>query len=143
MSLLARAEIAQATLDRFKGQPLAYGRHDCVQMAAFHLRACGYRVLLSKGGRYRSATGALRALRRAGYDDLFVALDDLGLVRVPPAAALVGDLLALPSEEAALPALTVALGNGRVLGWHPDAEGAAVLQPLAYEAAWRVECRKS
>jgi hypothetical protein len=143
VSLLARTEIAQATLDRFKGHPLTYGRHDCVQMAAFHLRASGYRVLLSKGGRYRSAIGAVRALRRAGYQDLFGALDDLGLVRIAPAAAIVGDIVALPSEEEILPALTIALGNGRVIGWHPDAEGAAVLQPLAFEAAWRVECRKS
>jgi hypothetical protein len=43
----------------------------------------------------------------------------------------------LPGEDA-LDALVVALGNGRVLGWHPDAAGAEVLQPLAFESAWRV-----
>lgn len=142
--LIRRTAIAQATLDRFKDRPFAYGSADCVQMAAFHLRAMGHQVLLSKGGRYRSGVGAVRALDRAGYRSLSEALDAMALERIAPAAALTGDILSLPQEEGApLEALAIALGNGRVLGWHADAPGAAVLQPVMYENAWRVTCRKS
>lgn len=144
LELVRRAEIAQATLDRFKDRAFAYGSADCVQMAAFHLRGMGHQVLLSKGGRYRTGVGAVRALKRAGFNSLSEAIDAFHFERIAPAAALVGDILALPHEEGAqLEALAVALGNGRVLGWHPDAPGAAVLQPVMYEHAWRVPCPRS
>ncbi len=57
--------------------------------------------------------------------------------RVPPAAAWTGDVIAMPGLEGP-GALAVALGGGRVLGYHEDAVGAAVLQPSEYVAAWRV-----
>lgn len=137
--LVRRTEITQATLDRFKDRPLAYGSADCVQKAAFHLRAMGHTVLLTKGGRYRSAIGAVRALHRAGYRSLCEALDAMVLERIAPASAWTGDILAMPPEEGArLEALGIALGNGRVTGWHPDSPGCAVLQPEQYLAAWRV-----
>ncbi len=137
--IVRRTEITQATLDRFKDRPFAFGSADCVQLAAFHLRAMGHRVLLTKGGRYQTAIGAVRALRRAGHRDLRQALDAMLLEPIAPAAAWTGDIIAMPPEEGAkIEALGIALGNGRVLGWHPDAAGAAVLQPDQYLAAWRV-----
>lgn len=39
--------------------------------------------------------------------------------------------------EAGLGALCVAMGNGRVFGYHQDARGAVVTQPMQIEAAWR------
>lgn len=138
-ALVRRTEITQATLDRFRDRPLRYGSADCVQMAAAHLKAMGHRVLLSKGGRYQTAIGALRALRRAGFASLTEALDGQHLERIAPAAAWTGDIIAIPADEGAkLEALGIALGNGRVLAWHPDLPGAGVLQPLQYLAAWRV-----
>lgn len=142
--LVNRTAATQATLDRFRDRPFAYGSADCMQMVAFHLRGMGHRLLLSKGGRYRTGLGAVRALTRAGYASLSEVLDRVPLERIAPAEALAGDVLCLPQEDGApLEALAVALGNGRVLGWHADAPGAAVLQPLIYEHAWRVPCRKS
>ncbi|MDF1506493.1 hypothetical protein [Roseisolibacter sp. H3M3-2] len=144
LELVRRAEITQLTLDRFKERPFRFGAGDCVQMTAFHLRGMGHQVLLSKGGQYRTGLGAVRALRRAGFASLSEALDEMGLARIAPAAALTGDVLALPHEEGSpLEALTIALGNGRVLGWHAELAGAAVLQPVQFVTAWRVPWLRS
>jgi hypothetical protein len=139
LELTRRVAAAQATLDRYRDKGFAYGSGDCVQMAAFHLRRMGHVVVLSKGGAYRSALGAVKALRRAGHASIAAALDAHGLERIAPAAAIVGDIVALPAADGSpLEALTVALGNGRVIGWHVEVAGATVMQPVAFAAAWRV-----
>ena len=135
-ALTRRVEITQATLDRYVGRELNYGAVDCVQIAAFHLRAMGLKVLLSKGGRYRTELGAAKALKRAGFASLAEALEDLGLDRVPAASVIVGDLLEIPTA-ASIGCLMIALGNGRALGFVDDHPVAAVLQPLQYVAGWR------
>jgi hypothetical protein len=135
--MVRRVAAAQATLDHWKGQPFVLGSADCARMAAFHLRQLKVRLKIGKAGTYRSPLTARRALIRAGFESLADALDKHGLLRIPPASAVVGDILALPAEDD-LGALAIALGNGRVLGWHPDAEGATVLQPTAFVAAWSV-----
>lgn len=141
-ALIRRAGAAEATLAQWRARPLRLGSADCVRMAASHLRRLGYRVKLPAAGSYRTVRGALAALHRAGHDTVQHALDALGLVRIVPAAAIVGDIVELECELPGLPALTIALGNGRVAGWHPDAPaGVTVLQPTATIAAWRVEPR--
>jgi hypothetical protein len=140
--LTIRAGAAQATLDEWRARPLRLGHADCVRMAAAHLRHLGYRVKLPATGSYRTVRGALSALRRAGYASVQAALDALGLERIAPAAAIIGDIIELECELPGLPALTVALGNGRVIGFHPDyPAGAVVMQPLQAIGAWRVEPR--
>jgi hypothetical protein len=132
-----RVDAAQKTLDRFKGHPFKFGRFDCAQMVFFHLRAI--RKPLKEAGRagtYHSLLGGVKELKKAGHDSL-ASLLDAHFERIPPAAALVGDLVAMPGLEGP-GALTVAMGNGRVLGYHEDAEGAVVMQPLETLAAWRV-----
>ncbi|MDB5458158.1 MAG: hypothetical protein JWP92_3743 [Caulobacter sp.] len=141
MSLQARQLALSATVEHFMARPFAFGKTDCVRMAAFHLRKMGHRPSLVKAGSYSSLIGAMRALRRTGFASLPDALDAMGLPRIAPAAALVGDLLALPGEDA-LHALQVVAGNGRVFGFHADSETACFLQPtLSVAMAWRVEPR--
>ena len=140
--LVRRTEITQATLDRFIGRAFAWGQADCAQLAAFHLRAMGHKVLLSKAGRYRSALGAAKALKRAGFANLTEALDAHGLEQIAPASALPGDIIAIPHDPKQPEALMIVLTNGRVLGWVDDVEGAAVLQPVQYLRGWRVPCLK-
>ena len=126
---------AQATLDRFLGEPLVWGRTDCARISAFCLRELSVPAPLSRFGRYTTAAGAQRALLRRGFADLPAVVDDMGLLRIPPAAALPGDLVGLQAGD--LPVtLAVVLGGGRVLGFHAEAEGAVVIQPNAYVAAW-------
>ncbi|MDO9489037.1 MAG: hypothetical protein Q7J32_11730 [Sphingomonadaceae bacterium] len=135
--MLRRVAATQATVDRFKGRAFRFGSHDCARMVAYHLKQIGRPMRLAKAGTYRSLLGATRALRHLGYDSLAAALDDHGLTRIAPAAAVVGDIVELPGEPP-FGALSVAVGNGRVLGFHQDTAGAEILQPTAFVAAWRV-----
>lgn len=141
MTDLPEAELrrvaAQATLDTFRDVAFKYGKRDCVRMAAFHLRRLGYKVVLPPESSYRSAKSAIKALRARGFNNLMEAVDAHGLQRIPPAAAVVGDIIAVPGEGEFGAALHVALGNGRTVGYHQDLIGAGVLQPIEYVAAWR------
>lgn len=137
--LVRRAHAAQTTLDTWSKRPMRLGTADCVRMVAAHLRRLGYTVKLPPSGSYRTVNSAVKALAAAGYDSVEQALDAMGLERIAPAAAIVGDVVMLPGVDR-LGGLTVALGNGRVVGWHEEAVGGAtVLQPVEYVGAWRVD----
>lgn len=137
-----RVAAAQATLDRWKDVPFQWGKADCVTMVAGHLRALGLKVSIGKAGSYKTALSARAALKRAGFESVAAAMDAHGFLRIPCAAAVVGDVLMLagdPEDNLGFDALAVAMGNGRVLCWHPDAEGAVVCQPKdEFVAAWAV-----
>lgn len=136
--LQLRQAAAQATLARFDGRRLAWGRDDCARLAAFHLKRLGHKVSLAKAGSYSSLTGAVRAVKRAGYESLAAAVDDHGLARIAPARVLVGDLIGLQAdsdEGEGWVALMVALGNGRALGFLEGRCG--VVQPRDIAIAWR------
>lgn len=139
--LVARAAAAQAVVDHYLGRPFHWGRSDCVRLAAMALRKRHHRVSLIKAGDYSSLRGALKALKRAGFDSLEAAVEAQGLMSIPPAAALPCDLIGIPpAEPGPWLALSIAIGNGRVLGFQ---EGfCKVLQPRFDPAnpvrAWRV-----
>lgn len=135
--MVARVAATQATLDRFKSAQFAFGKNDCARIVAFHLRKMGVAVRLAKAGSYTSALGARRALARTGFASLAAALDAHGLLRIPPAAAIVGDIIELPGAGS-FGSLVVCVGNGRVIGYHELASGAIVMQPLVFVAAWQV-----
>lgn len=139
--MIRRCDAAHAAVVRFDGRPLVWGREDCARLAAFVMRRLGHKPSLAKAGSYSSATGALRALRRLGYETLADAVDAQGLLRIPPAMARPADIIGLTPEEAGpWCALTVALGNGRVLGFQGGQ--ARILQPnqpaLSSAIAWRL-----
>jgi len=135
--LLRRQRAVDACLKRFNGQPLLWGREDCVKLAALALRKQGVAVPLLKGVRYSSAATALRRLKALGHDDLVAAMDATGLARIAPAQAWPGDIVALPTDDERWGcALTVAVNNGRVLGFFNGA--CQPIQPLSLQSAWRV-----
>lgn len=133
--MVKRAEATRATLDRYAGKPLIFGKDDCGKMLISHLREMGHRPLIGPGGTWKSLLGLRRFLARHGGSGAD-CLDQWGLLRITPASAVVGDIIEMPGEPP-FGAFGVCLGNGRVLAWHEDAEGAAVIQPLQYVAAWR------
>jgi hypothetical protein len=134
-----RQRATQATLDTFKGKLFQFGRHDCAQLIKSHVRRMGRPVKgWARAGSYVSLAGGVKQLKKIGFDNLIDAMD-ASFERIPPAAARIGDVVAMPGVEGP-GALTVALGNGRVLGWVEDVAGAVVLQPLSYDgAAWRIQ----
>jgi hypothetical protein len=132
-----RVAAAQKTLDRYKDRPFSFEKGcDCGKLTAFHLRQMGRPIPIAKAGSYKSLLGAQRALRRLGFNSL-EELMDAHFERVPPAAAWVGDVIAMRGQEGP-GSLTVAVGNGRVLGFHEDYVGAVVMQPAETLAAWRI-----
>ncbi|MBP8234455.1 MAG: hypothetical protein KAY22_19350 [Rhizorhabdus sp.] len=146
MTIVPEAErrrlAAQATLDEFRDKPFKFGERDCVRMAAAHLRRLGYRVKLPAKGSYRTVRSARKALADRGFANICAAVDAHGLERIAPAAAVVGDIIAIPGEHDFGGALLVALGNGRCVGYHQDLVGAGVLQPIEYITAWRATPRR-
>lgn len=138
--MIRRVAAAQACIDRFSGKPYAPGQRDCIKLAGHALHKLGKRVSLTKGLRYSTEAGGVKTMRKLGFASLLEAVDAaLGEeTRIPPAMALPGDIVALPTEgESPFGcALTVAVGNGRVVGFK---EGfGLVVQPIHYLAAWRV-----
>lgn len=134
MNLAERAEITRATLDRFAGKPFAFGSCDCGLIVISHLKAMGWPI--RTGGTWKSAVALKRFLNRHGGTGA-ACIDGWGLPRIPPAMAIVGDLIELEGEPP-FGAFGVCLGNGRVMAFHEDAEGVAVLQPTTPPlTAWR------
>lgn len=143
MSADRRAAITQKTVARWRGRPFRWGKADCGHLALAHVEAMGHRPDVTLR-HYRDALGAARALKDLGVDRLPALLDRLDcLQKLPaPAFALPGDLVALPADDGeggGLGAICIYLGNGAVLGWHPDADGCEILIDVrAFESAWKV-----
>lgn len=139
--MIRRVAAAQSTKDQWVGRVFRWGRSDCARLAASHLRAAGFEraaaALFATAGSYSTALGARRALRKAGFASLTDALDALGLERIAPASARVGDLVQGAAGDD-LPALGVALGNGALVGFHELLAEASTLRAIDLTAAWRV-----
>jgi hypothetical protein len=132
--LIRRQQATEATIARYDGKPFVWGSRDCVRVASWHVRKLGCRVSILKGRRYHNALTAKRTLKALGFSSIAEGVDALGYARIPLAMALVGDIVAIPGDGDV--ALTIAVGNGRVLGAMEDRWG--VMQPQQWEAAWRV-----
>ncbi len=140
-TLIERAAAAESTIAKFLGQEFEWGRRDCLRMVAHHLRALKHTPPLRDAGPYSSHLGAHRALKRTGHATLTDWVDSWGLIRIPPAMALTGDVLALPSGADAMPSLAIQLSNRRVLAYVPELNVAAathLVEGVVPLAAWRV-----
>lgn len=137
--LIRRQEALEKTQRKYRGKPCILGKYDCVLMLRSHLVAMGHKGL-PRPGKYSDAKGAKRELVKQGAKTL-EELVDQWLARIPPAAMLPGDVALVPSEpdETSVGGGTIVIGAGhKFLGWHPDAETLAVIEPLRPpSAAWR------
>lgn len=141
-----RARAAQACVDRFAARSLAWGRVDCAQIAAHHLRCLGIKTAPLKGVKYRTEAQAHAALLASGFTGLGEALDAIPhLQRIPWALRVVGDLVGFKAEGGLWDlSLTVLITPQKVLGIHTDGQ-VATLTPRAegIAAVWRATpCRR-
>lgn len=138
--MLKRAAVAQACMDRFNGKPGDPGKRDCGSLAAHAMHQMGRTAALITSSNHTSWAGAVKYIRRKGFRDLVDLMDATGLERIAPAAALPGDIVGLASEEGDGfgCSLTVALGNGRVLGFNALTGLCEPMIPHLFVAAWRV-----
>ena len=136
MNILERRDATQRTMDRFVGRPFAWGKYDCGKMLISHLREMNHRPTIGVGGTWCTPLGLKRFLARKGGSGA-ACLDGWGLPRIAPAEAWIGDVIEMPGEPP-FGAFGVSIGNGRALAYYEEAEGAAVIQPLQFIAAWRL-----
>jgi hypothetical protein len=137
MAMTARVQAAQTVVNAYLDQPLDYSIHDCGRMAGLLLREAGLSPRLARFGRYRTAAGAVKAIRKQGYTDLPEVLDAMGLERIPLSKALTADLICCPGKG--LMALAIVLGNGNFLAFAEDAVcRVGKLTNLDGVIAWRV-----
>lgn len=120
------------------GRPFVWGENDCTLFACDLVEAAtgvDYAAVLR--GRYRTAAGAARALRRFAGGGLEAAAEkiaqDNGLEEVPPLMAQRGDFVLL--DAAAGPALGVCLGATFIAA---GPAGAVSLPLKRARRAWRV-----
>lgn len=132
-----RRRAAQAACDRSLGKLYKPATLDCGKLTGLHLRKLGYKLELPKVGAYSTPAGALRWLKKRGFDSLEARLDGLGLPRIAPAEMLVGDIVALESVDA-LAALFIWVGQGLALGFSEGCDQCALVRPSAFKTAWSV-----
>ncbi|WP_453978548.1 DUF6950 family protein [Brevundimonas sp. Marseille-Q4549] len=139
-TMLKRAAATQACMDRFAYKPVEPGVRDCGKLAAHALHKQGRSAKLLNASKHRSWRGALAYLKRTGFASLVELIDAMELQRIPPAAALPGDIIAMPTDEANGfgCSLAVALENGRVLGLNPATNLIEPMIPHLFVCAWRV-----
>ncbi|MFK4871675.1 DUF6950 family protein [Novosphingobium sp. ZW T3_23] len=129
MTLLERRHAAiEATMAKFRSQPFEWGKVDCARVAAFHLKQLGYKIAISKAGRYTTLRGAACALKRMGYSTLAEMADGLGLLPITPARMLIGDLVEIAAEHP-IGAIGIYSTNGNVFCFHEDHPGLVTLKP--------------
>lgn len=131
---MAAIEACQA---RFLNKPYEPGKRDCLKLVKHALHTVGRRVGLASRVRYSTEAGAVKALRKLGFKTLVEAVDASGLIRIAPAMALPGDVLALPSDDGIGGALMLNLGNGKVLVFSGGVCVTAALRETPI-GAWRL-----
>lgn len=138
MNLFVRAEATQKTIDQFYDQPFEWGVADCAILACRHLDNLGIANPLDKVIGYTDEKGARKALVKLGVKGMEELADKQGFERIAPAAAILGDLVAIPGGEEGNEwlGLGVALANGRILAFANDK---AMIGPVEVATiAWRV-----
>lgn len=140
--LARRAAATQATVDKFLDKTLRPGRRDCGQMLAFHLAKIGRGDLVPKIPEYKTWRGARQVLDGLGWSTVADALK--GCEEIPPAAAVVGDVVEMPALESAgaeiapMGGVGIAVGNGAVICYVEGHRGAVTARVLEAVRAWRV-----
>jgi hypothetical protein len=143
MTLIARVEATQITIDKWLDEEFNWGTADCGQMVGDHLENLGFETPLVKAGSYTTELGAQRAVRKTGAKSMEEIIDQMGFERIPPASAIVGDVVGFPggSEEKPWTALGVHTGSDKILGFAaaPGEEAVVRTGPVSIcTVAWRV-----
>jgi hypothetical protein len=116
--LQRRVAAVTATQARFAGRPFDWRKAaTCLHMIRFHAAQLGHK--LPTVPRFRSALGAMKALKAEGVETL-PELMDKHFPRIPAAQMLPGDVAAFPGDEGGFEALMVYGQLRAFIGWHED-----------------------
>ena len=134
LDLVKRVLATQKTVDAFKGRQFKDGKADCIQLVLVHAKHMGRKISVPRYGDVKSAGGVLKAL---GFKTLAQAMDK-HFTRIDPHSVLAGDIVEMPGANG-FSALSICVGNGRVLGFHESIPHCDILQPLMISGAWRID----
>lgn len=118
--LQRRVAAVTATQARFSGKVFDWRKHaTCVHLMRFHAAQMGHQMPTVP--RFRSALGAMRALKAEGVETLPELMDKY-FPRIPAAHMLAGDMATFPGDGGGLDGLMIYGQLRAVLGWHPFSE---------------------
>jgi hypothetical protein len=134
--MLKRVAVTRATMAHFAPKPFSWTKGaTCVHLVRKQLVGMGHRPPPMRA--FRSALTAKKALEAKGWANLSAMMDSL-LPAIPPARAVAGDVVEMPSEDDVFGALAVVVGNGRIMGYFGETDMLSIVQPIvAPLAAWR------
>lgn len=133
--LQLKAKAAADTFEKFNGKPLQLGKYDCARMVAHHLKQCGIKLSVLKGGYYSTEVGARLALKKLGVNSPSEIMDQ-HFPRIPFATAMTGDVACVKGEGDLGESMQVVLHRQHVLGVNEGVFAELkVIEPLY---AWRV-----
>jgi hypothetical protein len=139
--LQRRVAATQATQARFEGKPFDWSKQaTCIHLLRFHAAQMGHDLPIVP--RFRSALGAMKALREEGVETLPELMDKY-FPRIPAAQMRTGDVAAFPGEGDGFDALMIYGQLRAVIGWHQDADACQIarLTDEGYRlcsGAWRL-----
>lgn len=133
--LIRRQQMTQLTIAKYGKKPFKWGSCDCAKVAAFHARKFGWKV--PAAGSYKSAVGAARYLKGLGCDTLPDLIDRVGLVEIPPAFAMTGDLVSFASDHP-IGAIGIVVDNGNMMAFHEDHPGLVFMSMTNIDRVWSI-----
>ena len=134
--LIERMELTEATRQKFFGKRFSWGTCDCAKIATFHARKFGWKVPTT--GEYRSYRTAKQALKKLGVESIPEIITATGFKEIPPAYAMVGDIVSFASD-AEIGAVGIVIGNGNMLAFHESVETAAIISMGMIDKAWSID----
>lgn len=122
--LQRRVAATQATQARFEGKPFDWSKQaTCIHLLRFHAAQMGHDLPIVP--RFRSALGAMKALRKEGVETLPELMDKY-FPRIPAAQMRTGDVAAFPGAGDGFDALMIYGQLRAVIGWHEDADACQI-----------------
>ena len=131
--LQARLAAFNETKAHFDKRQFSWGSVDCLKVARYHSIKMGHKP--PRPPRYSSLAGAIRALKKMGVSTCDELLDN-HFLKIPPAAAIVGDLL-VSSGEDGMDAIMISAGRW-IYGFHEDSDVLEFILPENIKSAYRL-----
>ena len=133
----ARQKAVADTLKRFDGKPFDWATSGtCIHLLRYHAAKMGHNLPVVP--RFRSAHGAMKALKETGHGSLGELLDAY-FIPIAPAFMRLGDVMLLPSGDI-FDAIVVRASVTKYIGWHETVEGCCIIDAdmSAAIGAWRL-----
>lgn len=115
--LSIRADAFNKVKARYGGREFEWGKVDCIKVARYLALEMGHKP--PKMPRYSTQLGAIRAIKKMGFDSVEGLIASF-FPKIPVAKALLADLIVVPGEEG-LDAVLISAGRW-IYGFHEESD---------------------